>query len=173
MFRRPFFKFAIVPLVIVGTLGGVVAFAGGPMAARHFGPHMMGHGPGPHGPFGHPEMREHVVDMMIDVADATDEQESEIRGILDEVFVQLDDLRPDDEAKHAEIKAILTAKKIDRKALQAHRAEVIDKVEQASGLVVDAVIDVAEVLDQEQRQKIADHMESRHAMMEAMFKEGK
>lgn len=172
MFRRPFFKFAIIPLAIVGTLGGVVAFAGGPMAARHFGP-MGPHGPGPHGPFGHPEMREQVVDVMIAVADATPEQEAEVREILDDVWVQLDDLRPDHEETHAEIKAILTAEEIDRKALQAHRAEMLDKVEQATSLVVDAVVDVAEVLSQEQRQKIADHLESHRAMMEAMFREGR
>ena len=60
--------------------------------------------------------------------------------------------------------------KLKLKAMARHLDEAL---EQATSLVVDAVVDVAEVLSQEQRQKIADHLESHRAMMEAMFREGR
>jgi Spy/CpxP family protein refolding chaperone len=59
--------------------------------------------------------------------------------------------------------AILTAKEIDRAALEAHRARHMELVERASERLTEAVADAAEVLTPEQRAKAADRLAARMA----------
>jgi len=88
--------------------------------------------------------------------DASPDQQAKIAGIAK---AAVNDLRPLHEkalATRGQVVALLTAPTIDRSAVERLRADQIGLVETASKRIVQAVADASEVLNPEQRRKIAD-----------------
>ena len=109
----------------------------------------------------HKAHMEFVVNRMLTKVDATDEQKEEIDGILDGAFEEFEAKRADHEAKHEELREILTAETIDREALEAMRVEAVEHFEEGSLAFTDVIVEVSEVLTAEQREQLAEMIEER------------
>jgi Spy/CpxP family protein refolding chaperone len=145
-----FLRFGRWPLAAAVVLVPVAALAGAGMHAWHM------HQP----PQSEEELRERLsvgAGMVYGVVDATPEQQASIDAILDDAAASLWDRHDEREARHAEIRAILTADTVDRKALEGVRREVVAAFDDVSQDVVGWVADAAEVLSPEQRREIAAH----------------
>ena len=146
------------------TLGVAVVLALGAFQA-------LGHGPFRHGFCG--TMDPAQVDKKIDriagwIAEdlgGTPEQQAKLAAIAKAAAKDLAPIHDELAAGRKEAVAILTAKEIDRAALEAHRAKQMQLVTTASERLTRAVADAADVLTPEQRvkaaEKLADHMARR------------
>jgi len=114
------------------------------------------------GPEAHKAMMEQMVDHALDVALATDAQSDQVHAILDEAAPRFDAVHEGMKAHHERVREALTAATIDRDELETLRQEAVTGFGQASEIVADVAGDVAEVLTQEQRVKLADFAESMH-----------
>lgn len=151
--------------IAIAALGGIglatamssdSGFLGGPGMWHHAGGPGMGFS-GRHG-MGFGERR---LDRVLDEIDATDEQETKIKAIIekagDELFPMADEFR----GTREQVADLLGAATIDRAAAETLRAERVAKVDEASRKLTTAVLDIAEVLTPEQRAEIVDHFKDR------------
>ena len=92
--------------------------------------------------------------------DATADQQAKIAGIAKSAVGDLRALREKAQAARAQAVTLLTAQTIDRTAIERLRTEQIALAETASKRIAQALADVAEVLNPEQRKKVADWVTS-------------
>jgi len=128
-------------MAIAAVPGSVAAFG------RHHG------GPGGHG------FLEWRLERMLDDVGASDEQRATIQEIFESRREALSDLRPDRRALHERAVELLTADPIDRDALEALRAEHVERMSEASRVLAASLADAAEVLSKEQRVELAGLLE--------------
>ena len=106
-----------------------------------------------------------VAGWIVEDLGGTPEQQAKLAAIAKAAAKDLAPIHDELAAGRKEAVAILTAKEIDRAALEAHRAKQMQLVTTASERLTKAVADAAEVLTPEQRvkaaEKLADHM-ARH-----------
>ena len=88
--------------------------------------------------------------------DATTDQQVKIASIAKAAVADLRPLREKALAARSQAITLLTAPTIDRTAIERLRAEQIGLAETASKRIAQALADAAEVLNPEQRKKIAD-----------------
>src|SRR5262249_7460728 len=88
--------------------------------------------------------------------DATADQQAKVAAIAKAAVADLRPLREKAQAARAQAVAVLTAPTIDRSAIERLRAEQIGLAETASKRIVQALADAADVLNPEQRRKVAD-----------------
>ncbi len=157
------------------TLAGIAAAStaavvGGLAVHRHAnamgGPGMHGHGMGGgFGPWGHqgfgadPETAnrriEAMVSWMLADIDATAEQKAKIAAIVKKTSGELLPMRKQHMEARRQSIALLSAATIDRAKLEKLRAEQLQLGESTSKLLLQSMIEGAEVLTPEQRTKIA------------------
>lgn len=94
------------------------------------------------------------MEKMLDRVDATAEQKQQIEEIVGRRMSALHDLHPDRGALHDSVVGVLTADEIDRDALEAIRAEQVERLVAASKLVTESLAEVAAVLDPDQRAEL-------------------
>ena len=156
-----------------GVIGAVVVgpsigqgWYDGPRWERGWGPHgghHYGMGPGGFGDrmFG-PSRFERGMDRVLWFIDASSEQRSKIRGVLERTADDLFALRE----KHIEgrraIVATLGAATIDRAKLETLRADQMKLAETASKRITDSLAEAAEVLNPTQRADLARWAERWH-----------
>ncbi len=149
--RRWFMVITLAALVLGGTTM---------LAASHFRGAAGWHR-GPIDPETAKERIEFVSGFLLSKVEATDEQEAEIRAILeaavDELAFTAEEHRAGREAFHD----VFLQEDIDREALEQIRTAQMVLAEQASVRVVETLADVAEVLSLEQRQQLAE-LAARH-----------
>jgi Spy/CpxP family protein refolding chaperone len=92
--------------------------------------------------------------------DATADQQAKIAGIAKSAVGDLRALREKAQAARAQAVTLLTAPTIDRTAIERLRTEQIGLAETASKRIAQALADAAEVLNPEQRKKVADWVTS-------------
>jgi Spy/CpxP family protein refolding chaperone len=92
--------------------------------------------------------------------DATSDQQAKIAGIAKSAVGDLRALREKAQAARAQAVTLLTAPTIDRTAIERLRTEQIALAETASKRIAQALADAAEVLNPEQRKKVADWVTS-------------
>jgi Spy/CpxP family protein refolding chaperone len=97
-----------------------------------------------------------VLDVMMDRIDATGEQRLEISEIVDGLMVNLQTVAGEHESVHEEVQAILSQPTVDRAALEQVRANAILTADTTSQTLVQALVDVAEVLTPEQRVELME-----------------
>lgn len=142
----------------VGLLGLMVVTASA--CGRH-------HGPGPYGMLHGDEEIDldhlrHGARWMLRSADPSDEQLDEIAIIAKGAIEQMRGLHEGHEAHRAELAAAFSSQVVDRDALERLRGEALSRMEDGSKRVVDALVQVAEVLTPEQRATlIAEHEKRR------------
>jgi Spy/CpxP family protein refolding chaperone len=92
--------------------------------------------------------------------DASSDQQVKIANIAKAAATDLRALRDKAHAARAQAVTLLTAPTIDRSAIDRLRAEQMTLAETASKRIAQALADTAEVLNPEQRRKIADWVTS-------------
>jgi len=92
--------------------------------------------------------------------DATADQQGKIAAIFKAAVGDLRPLREKAQAARGQAVTLLTAPTVDRTAIERLRAEQIGLAETASKRIAQALSDAAEVLNPEQRKKVAVWLES-------------
>jgi Spy/CpxP family protein refolding chaperone len=97
--------------------------------------------------------------------DATQDQQAKLASIAKAAVADLRPLKEKAQGTRAQAITLLTAPTIDRTAIERLRAEQIGLAETASKRVAQALADAADVLNPEQRRKVADWMARRGPWM--------
>lgn len=97
-----------------------------------------------------------IAGWVLDRIDATPEQEADVDALLSDALDRLFVVGADRFERRAEVRALLTADRIDRVALEAHREEMIVHADEASRILLDTIANVAEELTPEQRARLAE-----------------
>jgi protein CpxP len=147
------------------ALGVFIALAGAGISA-----HAQGHGRAAmdggmmmfDGPPGHPGRG---VAHMLDGLNATDVQRSQIRQIATAASADLKAQREARRALREKGIQILAAPSVDAGAAEALRQQMLAQHDQASKRMLQAMLDVANVLTPEQRAKLGERMKKRQAVM--------
>lgn len=150
-------------LALVGVFGALVA-GGGAAAFAHGGP---GGWHGRHGwhessdPATMQKRTEGMVRMMLADVNATPEQEKRIADIMNATMMDVRPLRQKHMEARKQVMGLLSQPTIDRQALESIRAQEIAAADQLSRRVTQSMADAAEVLNPEQRTKLAERMRGR------------
>ncbi|MES2898341.1 MAG: Spy/CpxP family protein refolding chaperone [Pseudomonadota bacterium] len=146
---------AAVLTVAVGASGAAAAIAGGGFGMHHGG---MGH----HGKIDPANAAKHI-DKMVEhiLADGTPQQKARLSEIAKAAFADLMPVHAQFRDAHKRAHELLMAPSIDRVALEALRAEQMQRADAMSKRVLAAVADAAEVLTPAQRVRFAEHMKKR------------
>ncbi|MFL6657921.1 MAG: Spy/CpxP family protein refolding chaperone [Massilia sp.] len=147
-------------IALVGALG-VTGLAGASLASDGFeGMHGGMHGG--HHQMDPATMAKHIDRMVERLApDATAQQKARLTEIAKSAFTDLQPLHAQLRDAHQRAHTLLMAPVIDRAALEALRAEQINRVDAASKRILAAVEDAADILTPEQRARFAEHMQKR------------
>ena len=106
---------------------------------------------------------ERIAGWIVEDLDGTPEQQAKLAAIAKDAAKDLEPLHGELVAGREEVVAILTAEKVDRAALEAHRARHVQQMDDASRRLVAAVAEAADVLTPAQRRKAAEKLESFHS----------
>lgn len=156
-----------------GLLGAglIVALAGGYLQTAQAQPMMDGGGPrmgmmgGHHGGGmmgGMPMMH----GRMLDAVNATTEQRSQIRSIMDNAQADLLKQREAGRTLHEQMRQAFTQPTVDARAVEALRQQMLVQHDSNSKRMMQAMLDVSRVLTPEQRAKLAELMAQRSANMQ-------
>ncbi len=158
--RRGTFLFALLAVALLaGLTGNLLSTAFG----QGFGwQHHSMHGGGVFGSPLTPAQIDDRIDRMTKhmaiELDATADQQVKIANIAKAAVGDLRPLREKAQTARTQAVALLTAPTVDRSAIERLRAEQIGLAETASKRIAQALADAAEVLNPEQRRKVADWM---------------
>jgi Spy/CpxP family protein refolding chaperone len=148
------------------ALPALVGLAMVPLAAAIAAPPdggPAGHGRPPHGPpISAAEATERMVqrvDRALYTAGATQEQRDKVLAKVREVAPKMHEQREELHGYKQELRQALVAPQIDRRQIEALRAEMVGWIDTSSEEVIDGMIAIAELLTPEQRQAIGDRME--------------
>jgi len=159
--RTATFVVALIAVALVaGTAGNMLSTAFG----QGFGWHHRGWHDGVFGgPLSPAQIDDRIERMTKHAAielDASADQQTKLAGIFKAAVGDLRPLREKAQAARAQAVTLLTAPTVDRTAIERLRAEQIALAETASKRIAQALSDAAEVLNPEQRKKIAVWLES-------------
>ena len=156
--RRGTFLFAIVAVALLaGLTGSMLSTAFGQGQSWHqVSWHRGGMFGGPMTPAQVDDRIDRMTKHMAIELDATADQQVKIASIAKAAVGDLRPLREKALAARSQAVALLTAPTIDRTAIEKLRAEQLGLAETASKRIAQALADAAEVLNPEQRKKIAD-----------------
>ena len=163
--RRGKFLIALVAVALVaGITGNLLSKAFGQGHSWH---HISWHDGGVFGgPLSPAQIDDRIDRMSKHIAielDATADQQVKIANITKAAVAELRPLHEKAHAARAQAVTLLTAPTIDRSAIERLRAEQIGLAETASKRIAQALADAADVLNPEQRRKVADWMASRRS----------
>lgn len=103
---------------------------------------------------------------MLDAVDASAEQRSQIKQILDTARGESTAQREAGRALHEQMRALFTQPTVDARAVEALRVQMMARHDQASQRMMQTMLEVSRVLSPEQRAKLAGVMDQRRARME-------
>jgi periplasmic protein CpxP/Spy len=117
---------------------------------------------GHHGPFARHSPRlirefiEFRVDRALEQVAASDEQKRQVQSILARGFDEHASAFETHEALRQQVHELLTAETIDHAAVEALRAEQVQRIDAVSRQLKDAVVEIAELLTPEQRRRLVE-----------------
>ena len=115
---------------------------------------------GRHGHHGHGSMTEERIEKMVKhfgiEVDATPEQQQKLTAIAKQVAKDLEPMRAQAMDARKQAIELLSAPNVDRAAIEKLRASKVQHADAASRRVTQALADAAEVLNPEQRKKLAE-----------------
>ena len=146
--------------VLIGSLvaGAIVALSGAAFAFAHGAGAMHGGG------MSFDRITDHFkvhVEHVLEEVDATPEQQSQVKAIVEAAAKDIDALRAQHGSAHRELHDIFTAPAIDRARLEVLRAAHVEALDIASKRCVAAMADAADVLTPEQRAELGQKMAKR------------
>jgi protein CpxP len=160
--RRTGFVIALLAVAVVAGLTGNMlgtAFGQGfAWRAWHDGAFMGG----PLTPAQIDDRIDRVTKHMAIELDASADQQAKIAGIAKAAVADLRPLHEKLQAARGQALALLTAPSIDRSAIERLRAEQMGLADTASKRIAQAVADASEVLNPDQRRKVADFVAAFH-----------
>lgn len=112
-------------------------------------------------------------DRLLDDVQANEAQRKQIQGIADKARTDLRALHDKAHAQHQGAMAIWTSPKLDAAEAEKQRQQMLAHHDQVSKRVMQAMLDVGQVLTPEQRAKAAATLKQRHERMQAHMKERK
>jgi Spy/CpxP family protein refolding chaperone len=137
---------------------------GGPMGAPMGGPGMH---QGMHGGMGGGMgMDGRHIGRMLDLVNATPEQRSQIKQIVEAAHKDLAAQHAAGRQLHEQGQAIFLQPNVDARAAEALRQQMLAQHDAASKRMMQAMLDVSRVLTPEQRKTLSDKMAQRRTMME-------
>jgi periplasmic protein CpxP/Spy len=105
-------------------------------------------------------------DRMLDAVNATPEQRSQIKALMEAARADLRAQRESRRALHDQSRALWTQPTVDARAAETLRQQMLAQHDQASKRTMQLMLDVSRVLTPEQRKQLAERMQQRRAMME-------
>ena len=151
-------------LAISATVLQSAHAAPGAYAGGHGGGHGGSHGASFGGGQGMGSPRQ--MDRMLDSVDATPEQRAQIKQIVASAREAGRALRAQGQALRDQSAALFAQPNVDARAAEALRQQMLAQHDQASQRRMQTMLDISRVLSPEQRQKLAERMKQRGAMME-------
>jgi periplasmic protein CpxP/Spy len=142
--------------LLVAVLGGVTLSAWA-MPGGHGG-HGGGHGMMMMGGRG--------LERMLDSVNASAEQRTQIKAIAERAKADLQGQRDAGKGTRQQMMALFTQPVVDANAVEALRAQQMQRADQASRRMTQAMVEVSRVLSPEQRKQLAERMAKRGEMME-------
>lgn len=139
----------------------------GPRHGHHPGHGMKG-GPGEWLPFAGPGF-----DRLLGEVKATDAQRKQIKDITDRARTDLRALHEKAQSQREGAFALWAAPKLDAAEAEKQRQQMLAHHDQVSKRVMQAMLDVGQVLTPEQRAKAAAVIKQRHERMQERMKDGK
>jgi periplasmic protein CpxP/Spy len=158
--RRGTFVIALVAVALLaGLTGNLLSKAFGQGGGwHHIAWHDGGMFGGPLSPAQIDDRIDRMTKHMAIEIDASADQQAKVAAIAKAALADLRPLREKAQAARTQAVALLTAPTIDRSAIERLRAEQIGLAETASKRIAQALADAADVLNPEQRRKVADWM---------------
>lgn len=151
--HRRFWPMRMVFMLLILALG---VFIGSRHA--HAQPAPGGMGPGGPGMMMEGRMGQHMLNRILKVADANDEQRKKIEGIFKVAGEDMRKMHEQDRNQHQKDLQLWAAANLDKAALEQVRAQRIAKADQMSRRMHQAMIEAAEVLNADQRAKVVKEM---------------
>jgi protein CpxP len=119
----------------------------------------MGPDGGEMGQFGGGHRR---IGKLLDAAGATDAQRAQIKAGWTGLRPQMQALRQEQDKLRGEMRKALTAPTIDTAAVERLRQQELKLADRSSALMTQGILQTAQVLSPEQRQKVAAEIEKHH-----------
>lgn len=150
--RRWIIAAALVAAIGAAGVAGAAGFGGHGGMHGHRGGHQMD-----------PAKAAQHIEMMIEkiAPDATAQQKARLNEIAKSAFADLHPVHVQLRDAHKRVHELLMQPVVDRMALEAIRAEQVQRVDAVSKRLMTAVADAAEILTPEQRVRFAEHMKKR------------
>lgn len=148
-------------IVALGALVLIVLGGASMVAASHFGGPMLRHR-GPMDPETAKEHIEFVSGFVLSKVDASDEQQAEIKDLLEATVDDLAFVAAEHRAGREAFHGLLMQETVDRAMLEETRLVQMALADQASRRIVETLADVAEVLTVEQRGELVELAERHH-----------
>lgn len=146
------------------VLGVAASVSLGVIAAPHDGPPGMGMHDGAWG-------GGHQMERMLDRVNATPEQRTQIKGILDAARADAKTRFQAGRQLRGQMIALLAQPTIDANAAEALRQQQVAQFDASSKGRLQTMLQVANVLTPEQRQQLADYMTQRRNLMQRQHQE--
>ncbi len=151
--------------LLVAVLGTVTLSAWA-MPGGHGGGGMHGGGPGMGMMMGG-----RGLERMLDGVNATAEQRTQIKAIAERAMADMKAQREAGKGTREQMTNLFTQPTVDANAVEALRAQNVQRHDQASRRMTQAMLEVSRVLTPEQRKQIAERAGQRHSMMERHMNE--
>lgn len=127
--------------------------------------HGMG-GPGGHGGRGGMAMNGRHMGRMLDLVNATPDQRSQIKAIMEAAHKDLAALHENGRKLHEQSLSVFAQPNVDARAAENVRQQMLAQHDAASKRMLQAMLDASKVLTPEQRKLLGDKMAQRRSMME-------
>ncbi len=151
--RRARLGIAAAALIGVGMIVGATVSIG-VQASPHGGFGAWGHHQGGHSLEQVQEKAAHRAAWLLDYVDATEAQEAQVKGIVDDLVISVYPMFEQHRANHDALTAQLTQPVIERQAIEVLRLDEMMLADRATAELADTLSEIAQVLSLEQRQKL-------------------
>jgi len=111
------------------------------------------------------------LDRMLDSVNATTEQRAQIKQIAERARTDLKAQHEASRAGREQMMKLFTAPVVDANAVEAARQQNLQRHDQASRRITQAMVEASRVLTPEQRQQLADRASKRRDMMQRHMQE--
>lgn len=144
--------------------GVLVALSSAVMISAEAAPGPGGHHGGPM--MGAPMMGGMMGERVLDAVNATPEQRTQVKQIMDAARSDLQGQREAGRALHEQMRQLFAQPTVDARAAETLRQQALAQHDTASKRMMQAMLEVSRVLTPEQRAKLAELAARRHANME-------
>lgn len=111
------------------------------------------------------------LDRMLDSVNATAEQRTQVKQIAERAMADMKAQRETGRATREQMMNLFTQPTVDANAVEALRQQSMQRHDQASRRMTEAMVEISRVLTAEQRKQLAERATKRHEMMQRHLQE--